>query len=173
VLDSNGKTYNVTYQNRLPAITLRWSDAPEASRYRLQVYNDASGRLVYGASHINPTRSFRSGFFREGRYYWFFRAEGETTGPRASKVTKARIAYDNVTPAIYIAEPREGAPASGSIRVRGRAAVGSKVRVNGTSLDLGGDYRFDQVIPTGGNLLIFRVSTPGRGTGLYLRHLGR
>lgn len=172
-LESDGRRYVVTYQNLLPAITLRWSQAPQASSYRLEVYDDASGRRVHAGSHNNPRSSFKSGFFRDGRYYWFFRANG-VKGKAVSPVTKARIEFNNVLPRIHIIEPREGSAASGSVRVRGVVAVGSSVTVNGVSLQLTGDFRFDQTVPVGpGGLLVFAVATPGRGSGLYLRHLGR
>lgn len=172
-LESDGRRYVVTYQNLLPAITLRWSQAPQANNFRLEVYDDSSGRRVHAGSHNNPRHSFKSGFFRDGSYYWFFRAMG-VKGKAVSPVTKARIEFNNVLPRIHIIEPREGAAASGSVRVRGVVAVGSSVNVNGVSLQLTGDFRFDQMVPVGpGGLLVFSVSTPGRGSGLYLRHLGR
>ena len=172
-LDSTGRSYTVMYQNRLPAISLVWSAAPAAPSYRLEVYDDNSGSRVHSRSSQRAAHSFRSGVFSEGRYYWLFRAEGgEAAG--ASPVSRFRIAFDNVMPAIHIIEPRNGAAASGSVRVRGVVAVGSTVQANGVSLELSGDYRFDQEVPVGpGNLVIFRVTTRGRGTGLYLRHLGR
>jgi hypothetical protein len=166
-LDTSGGTFAVMYQNRPPAITLRWTKAPAAATYDLQV-RDTSGRVVHSGQHAKASHSFRSGFFQDGQYFWFWRGAGTT-----SPVTKMRIEYDQQTPAIYIAEPENGAGGGGSVRVRGEAAVGSTVTVNGVPLELGPDYRFDQVVPAGKNLLVFRVATPGRGTGIYLRHLGR
>ncbi len=170
-LDSDGRSYTVTYQNRLPAISLRWSKAPEATSYALEVVDDRSGRKIHRGSSSRPAQSFKSGFFREGRYLWFFRAQ--VGGKRVtSPITKANISYDNVAPAIQILEPQNGAPASGAVRVRGVAVIGSKIVANGVTLSLGGDYRFDQQVPVRGNLLILRVTAPRRGTGYYLRHLG-
>lgn len=169
-LDSDGRTYTVTYQNRLPAISLRWSKAPEAPAYHLEVVNDRTGRKVYSRSSPRPARGFRSGFFQEGRYYWFFRAAGGSERA-ASPITSAQISFDNVAPAIQIIEPREGASASGTVRLRGVAAVGSKIVANGTPVELGGDYRFDQQVPVRGKLLLIRVVAPRRGTGYYIRHL--
>jgi hypothetical protein len=172
-LDSGGRQYTVTYQNRLPAITLRWSGAPEAGGYRLDVFDNASGRRLHSGQGARPAQSFRSGFFQEGSYYWIFRAEGAGANA-ASPLTRMRIVFDNQMPSIQILEPREGASASGSVRVRGLVSVGSTVTVNGVPLDLGGDFRFDQTVPVGpGNLLVFRVTTLRRGSALYLRHLGR
>ena len=170
-LDSDGRVYTVTYQNRLPEITLRWSKAPPASGYSLEVVDDRTGRKVHKSRSARAARGFRSGFFKEGRYYWFFRAEGVTKGA-ASPITSAIISFDNVTPAIQIIEPREGASASGTVRLRGVATVGSKIQANGVDVNLGGDYRFDQQVPVGrGNMLIIRVTAPRRGTGYYIRHL--
>lgn len=172
-LDSDGRSYTVTYQNLLPAIALRWSRAPEAPSYTLEVVEDRTGRRVHRGRSSRPAAGFRSGFFRDGRYYWYFRAEGEGQSA-TSPVTFVQIAFDNVTPAVRIIEPREGAPASGSVRVRGVATVGSSVTANGVPLDLGADYRFDQQVPVGADgLLIIRVASPRRGVGHYLRHLGR
>lgn len=169
-LDSDGRSYTVTYQNRLPAISLRWSKAPEAPSYHLEVVDDRTGRKVYTGSVSRPARGFRSGFFQEGRYYWFFRASGGSKRV-ASPITSAQISFDNVAPAIQIIEPREGASASGTVRLRGIAAVGSRIVANGVPVELGGDYRFDQQVPVRGNLLLIRVVAPRRGTGYYIRHL--
>ena len=172
-LDSDGRHYTVTYQNRLPSITLRWRNAPESSTYYVEVVEEGSGRRVHSGRAPRPIARFRSGRLREGRYYWFFRAEGEG-GRATSPVTFARISFDNQSPTIHIAEPRNGAAASGSVRVRGTAAVGSTVVANGVALTMGGDFRFDQQVPVGpDNLLIIHVATPGRGSGTYLRHLNR
>jgi hypothetical protein len=172
-LDSDGRTYTVTYQNLLPAITLRWTRAPEASSYSLEVVEDGTGQRMHRSTSTRPVMSFRSGFFREGRYYWYFRTEG--TDPRVtSPVSFAQVTFDNVAPTIHIIEPAEGAPATGTVRLRGVAAVGSTVHANGVALELGRDFRFDQQVPVGpDNLLIIRVATPGRGSGYYLRHLNR
>jgi hypothetical protein len=171
-LDTDGRTYTVTYQNRLPALTLRWSRAPEASSYTLEVTRDSTGQKVYRGQTERPAASFRSGFFREGRYFWFFRAEGGE-GRSTSPITWANITFDNVAPTVQILEPRNGASASGTVRVRGVAVVGSRVRANGVDLDLTSNYRFDQQVPVRGNgLLIITVTTP-RGTGHYLRHLNQ
>jgi hypothetical protein len=172
-LETDGRRYVVTYQNKLPAITVRWTRAPQVASYQLEVYDDSTGGRVHSSSGAKATHTFRSGFFRDGSYYWFFRAVGAKERA-ASPVTKMSISFDNVLPAINIIEPREGDPGGGSVRVRGVVAVGSSVSVNGVELTLASDYRFDQQVPVGpGGLLIFRVSTPGRGSGLYLRHLGR
>lgn len=170
-LETDGRRYVVTYQNKLPAITLRWARAAPASSYQLEVFDDDTGARVHSSTGVKASRGFRSGFFRDGSYYWFFRAVGATERA-VSPVTKLSISFDNVLPAINIIEPREGDPGGGAVRVRGVVAVGSSVSVNGTELQLTPDFRFDQQVAAGpGGLLIFRVSTPGRGSGIYLRHL--
>jgi hypothetical protein len=172
-LDSTGRQYTVLYQNHLPAITLRWSGAPEAERYRLDVYDNASGRRLHSGQHERASQGFPPGFFREGSYYWVFRVE-DASGRRASPLTRVQLVFDNQMPSIQIIEPREGAAATGTVRVRGVAAAGSTVTVNGVHVALSGDSRFDQDVPIGpGNVLVFRVSAPRRGSGLYLRHLSR
>jgi hypothetical protein len=170
-LDSDGRSYTVTYQNLLPAVTLRWAKAPPADSYALEVVEERTGQKVHNASSPRAAASFKSGFFREGRYLWFFRAT--SAGKRlTSPITSAQLAYDNVAPAIQILDPQNGAPAAGSVRARGVAVIGSTVTVNGVNLDLGADFRFDQEVPVRGNLVVFRVTSPRRGTGYYLRHLG-
>jgi hypothetical protein len=170
-LETDGRRYVVTYQNKLPAITLRWTRSTPASSYQLEVFDDETGARVHSSSGAKASHGFRSGFFRDGSYYWFFRAAGAKERA-VSPVTKMSISFDNVLPAINIIEPREGDPGGGAVRVRGVVAVGSSVSVNGVELQLTSDFRFDQQVGVGpGGLLIFRVSTPGRGSGIYLRHL--
>lgn len=170
VLDADGRSYTVTYQNRLPAITLQWTEAPAAPSYTLEVVDDRSGQKIHRSQSARAAHGFKSGALPEGRYVWFFRAEGarRVTSP----ITTTRVAFDNVSPVVQILEPREGATASGSVRVRGVAVVGSKVEANGVDLALSSDYRFDQHVPVAaGNLLVIRVTAPKRGTGYYVRHL--
>lgn len=173
-LESNGRFYTVTYQNRLPAVRLRWSTAPEANRYLLEVFENSSGRRVHRGYRDRPAQSFRSGFFRQGTYYWYFRTD-EASGAKTSPVTRVRIAYDGSSPELQIAEPREGARVSGgTVRVRGAAMLGATVTVNGIELDINSAGRFDQEIALGDtqSVLVFRTST-SHGGGFYLRHLSR
>jgi hypothetical protein len=173
-LESDGQNYTIMYQNKLPALTLHWSKAPRASAYALEVYDDSSGRRVHRGRQSKASKTFRSGFFSEGSYYWFFRAEGASRRA-ASPVTRVGVRFDNVLPAIQIMEPRDGATMSGgTVRVRGVVAVGSSVVVSAVQLELSGDFRFDQEVPIGPrNMLVFQVTTPRRGSSFYLRHLRR
>lgn len=164
VLDADGRNYSVLYQNLLPSLTLRWSDAPPGSGFTLHLETPAGGRgrvLRGGAA----SQTFSSGEVVEGRYrFWF-----ESSGGVRSPTTQLRLAFDNATPAANLRDVA-GAP-DGAQRVSGVVEDGWVATVDGRALPLDGHNRFvtDLSADPGTGAAAIRLEKAGRGVHYYLR----
>ncbi len=167
-VDADGRAYTVRYQNRLPKITLRWPDAPTASRYQLRLAQQ--GRGVETRSFPKPRVVFESGELGEGSHRFSFTA----AGGRPSSETRLRIAFDNMASSASVAEPTEGAAVAGqNITVAGEALTRSKVSVNGRELktDAQGRFRSEMVAPADRTAIAIRVRSRTGQIHYYLRNL--
>lgn len=163
VLDADGRSYSVLYQNLLPSLTLRWSDAPPGGALTLHLQAQAGRARVVrtgGASH-----TFGSGEVVEGRYRFWFES---STGVR-SPTTQLRLGFDNATPAASIRDV-PGAPA-GTLRVSGLVEEGWTATVAGRPVSLDGHNRFvaDLAPEEDAGAAAIRLEKPGRGVHYYLR----
>lgn len=159
-LDADGRNYTVLYQNLLPSLTIRWSDAPAGSGFTLHLEPSAGrGRVVRGAA---ASHTFASGEVAEGRYrFWF-----ESAGGVRSPTTQLRLGFDNATPAATIRDiPGEG------LRVSGLVEDGWAATVDGRPLELDGHNRFvAELTPQGdAGAAAIRLEKAGRGVHYYLR----
>jgi hypothetical protein len=162
-LDADGRNYTVLYQNLLPSLTMRWSDAPAGSGFTLHVEPQAGrGRVVRGAG---ASHTFASGEVAEGRYrFWF-----ESTAGVRSPTTQLRLGFDNATPAATIRDV-PGAP-GGGLRVTGLVEDGWAATVDGRPLPLDGHNRFVTELTVAGDAgaAAIRLEKAGRGVHYYLR----
>ncbi len=162
-IDTDGRRYTVLFQNRLPAITIRWRGAPQASRY---TFNVSSGKgKVRQVKSGSPQHSYKSGTFSEGTYeYWI------SAGGKDSKRSKLYISFDNAAATGYVSAPRPKARLSGSETVvKGAAVLGWKVSVGGKDLALDKQYRFNETVKLAPDGLAIRFSHPKYGTHYYVR----
>ncbi|MBI2896594.1 MAG: hypothetical protein HYY06_23760 [Deltaproteobacteria bacterium] len=164
VLDSDGRSYTVLYQNLLPRLTIRWADAPLVSGFTLHLESQGggAGKVVrtMAASH-----SFASGDVHEGRYsFWFEAGDGSR-----SRRTSLRLGFDNAAPAAYLREVAGGA--GGGARVSGVVEEGWSATIGGVPLPLDEQNRFvADLAPSGDDRAIaVRIAKPGRGVHYYVR----
>ncbi len=163
-IDADGRPYTVLYQNRLPAITIRWRGAPKASRYTLTV-SGGKGKKVREVKSSKPQHTYKPGVFTEGSYdYWF------VAGGKASRRSKLKISFDNAASTGYLSSPRPNERLSGSqVVVKGAAVLGWTVTVGGQKLALDKQYRFEESVPLAPDGLAVRFSHPKYGTHYYIR----
>lgn len=164
-VDADGRRYTVLYQNRLPVITFRWSGAPAGGEFVLHV----SGARSITQRSATPSVTVPSGQLREGTYQFHF-----SGGGRRSPTTTLRVGFDNAARTAYVREPPERGFSPGSVRVSGAALPGSTVHVGGVTLTLDDQLRFEGTVtaPGGQDALVIRVTHPGTGSHIYLRHFG-
>jgi hypothetical protein len=164
-IDTDGRSYTVTYQNLLPQIVVRWPKAPEAASYTLTL--QFKGR-VSSTQAPRPTLTFDAGQLGEGTHRLTFSADGRSSAP-----TKLSIVFDNAAPTARIQSPANGSFQLGSsVHVAGVAAPGWGVSVAGRELAMDDQSRFSEQVTDSSDqqTLQLRFSHPRRGVHYYLRH---
>ncbi|UJR81191.1 FecR domain-containing protein [Sandaracinus amylolyticus] len=166
VVDTDGRTYDVLYQNALPILTVRWRESGSGNAL-LHVASSGRERTVAAAS---GRVELRSGELSEGTHRLWFTSSG-----RASPQTTLRIRFDNAAPAASLREPgRAAALAPGeAVRVAGVVLDGFEVRAEGAPLAIDAQMRFagEVRVPTTTDALAVRFSHPRRGVHYYLRRV--
>ncbi|MCP4448214.1 MAG: hypothetical protein GY811_23180 [Myxococcales bacterium] len=164
-IDADGRRYTVLFQNRMPALTFRWPNAPASGGYVLHVQPREGRGKWRQESTAKAKKSFASGAFAEGVYeYWF------TGGGKESKHSQLAISFDNAAATGYLSSPKASDSLSGStVKVSGAAVAGWTVSVGGQELRLDRQFRFDQDVPVGPDGIAVRFSHPSYGVHYYLR----
>jgi hypothetical protein len=168
MVDTDGRSYTVLYQNILPKISVRWPKAPEGA-YTLNVVSPGGGSQ--SVSTGAPKHSFASGALREGVHRFTFES-----GATRSKPTTVDIRFDNATPTATLTSPadRSFGPGGGVV-VSGVVMEGWKIAAGGRELALDGQLRFSGEVsaPTSERALAIRFSHARRGVHYYLRRSAR
>lgn len=166
--DADGRRYTVSYQNRLPVITLRWPDAPPSNVYRLQVQPEDAAPLSIDSSRSSVT--LESGRLGEGLHrFWF-----ETADKKRSEPGLLQVAFDYTARTAYLTSPIEGEPAqAGRAHFAGGTLIGSSVQLQGApvKLDAQGRFRATIDLPAAAGGAAVRVQHPSTGIHYYVRHL--
>ena len=168
LVDADGRSYTVLYQNVLPKLTIRWPGAPAAPAYTLHLASPGGKAATIPLSA--PSHSFISGALREGEHHAFFDGGGAR-----SKDTRIEIKFDNAAPTATLTSPANGGFQPGAtVTVAGAALEGWKVSVLGTDLPLDDQLRFSGVTtaPSGQRALAIEFVHPRRGLHYYLRRAG-
>jgi hypothetical protein len=163
-LVADGRKYTVLYQNRLPAVSLSWPNAPATTSLRLvHVFGGKSETL----SLAQARREFASGELTEGHHVFHFEGGGQV-----SRQTTVDIVFDNAAPRASLSLPPVlDAKPGDVVAVSGTALPGSQVWIEGerAPLDTGGRFSANVTLPRERHALVIRLAQPGRGTHYYLR----
>jgi hypothetical protein len=113
----------------------------------------------------------------EGTYFWYQAAlDAQGKQIKASQMNKLLVTFDNAAPLLRIESPAPGAARqNGIVELRGTAAAGSILSVNGTPIQLSPDGRFKQVLSNVAPFeqLVFHVRKPGAGDVFFTRQVGK
>ena len=168
--DADGRRYSVSYQNRLPTVTLRWPYAPHADTYRLFVQPEAAEPFQVDAQQANVT--LPPGRLGEGLHkFWF-----ETAARKRSEAGVLQVSFDYTARTAYLTSPRDGeARQEGRARFAGGTLLGSSVQLQGAPLKLDAHGRFTATADIAADVdgAAVRVSHPSTGIHYYVRHLAR
>ena len=168
--DADGRRYNVSYQTRLPTVTLRWPYAPHADTYRLFVQPAAAEPFQVDARQASVT--LPPGRLGEGLHrFWF-----ETPGRKRSEAGVLQVSFDYTARTAYLTSPRDGeARQNGQARFAGGTLLGSTVHVQGAAqkLDAHGRFSANVDMATDVDGASVRVAHPSTGIHYYVRHLAR
>jgi hypothetical protein len=160
LVDADGRSYTIYYQNQLPDVRLRWPNAPAADSYRL----DVDGKVM---TLSKPEHLFRSGSLRDGVHQLTFEAKG-----RKSRTARVEVRFDNDAPTASLSAPADRGFAAGStVEIEGVTLRAWKVSVQGgTIVEEGGDRFRGQVVTSEGRPdIAVRLTHPRLGTHYYLR----
>jgi hypothetical protein len=167
--DADGRRYTVSYQNRLPIITLRWPYAPRAASYRLFVRPDDGAQFSMTSNTASVT--LEPGRVGEGLHqFWFATADDI----KRSEKGLIQVSFDYTARTAYLTSPIEGAAAhDGRVRFAGGTLLGSTVQAQGAALKLDAQGRFDAEVqvPAGAGGAYVRVAHRSTGVHYYVRHL--
>lgn len=160
VIETDGRRYAVTYQNRLPELAIGWSEASGASTLHVQAASGDERTFAGSGSHTLP-----SGTLDDGRYTLWI-----TAGARSSPRTTLTIAFDNAAPTAQITAPPPRAPWTDPLAVRGVTVEGWTVAVDGRPATRDGSGRFRADVAVGDKRVIaIRLAHPLHGVHYYLR----
>lgn len=154
---TDGRSYTVMYQYRLPRVTLSWSSAPVAPSYSLEI----DGRAI-------PTRtpSYEVPALGSGTHRVTFSAA--TQPPRRSRTTTVEVVLDRQAPAARVAAPPLDFAAAPTVGVAGQALPGWQVSVGGEPLALDEQRNFARDV-AGNAPIAIAFSHPTHGKHYYLR----
>src|SRR5690606_9236542 len=139
-INTDGRSYTVLYQNLLPAISVRWPNAPPAPSYTLSVRSPNGTKKLTART---ASYSFGAGALREGKHSFVF----TSSLGRSSRSSHAVIRFDNAAPKGSIIGPSEGGfSPNASVKVSGIALPGWSVVAQGTRLQMDSEQRFSQSV---------------------------
>lgn len=161
LFEADGRKYGVTYQNRIPQVTLMWSEAKGASVLKLTPAGGATRTI--GSS--TGTHVLSPADLDEGSYSFTI-----VSGNRTSPPTTLRIAFDNAAPTAQITTPPARAEWTDPLTIAGVTAEGWSVAIDGQRIDRDASGRFRaQVATAGKDVVAIRLAHPEHGVHYYLR----
>jgi hypothetical protein len=158
-IEADGRKYTISYQNRLPAITVKWNEARGAST--LHVVSGGNTRTFDSSGAHN----LPAGSLPEGTHTLWI-----TSGARSSPRTTLKIDFDNAAPTAQITAPPPRAPWDADVTVTGVTVEGWNVSVDGEAAARDSSGRFRATVATAGkNAFAIRLAHPQHGVHYYLR----
>jgi hypothetical protein len=160
LIDADGRTYQVLFQNQLPSLTIRWRNPPPGP-YRL-VFSGNDGPPPTAA---RPTFTFTSGSVHEGTHRFVIEA-----GSRRSPETRLSVRFDNAARTASVQSPANQSFSPGqTVHVAGAALPGWSVSVGGHAIELDASQRFSGDVTAPAGVVVIRLSHPHHGVHYYLR----
>ncbi len=159
VVDGPDKT-TIYFQDKPPVVNFLWVREPEAVKYRVRVYREGELSKAVAERTVNESSlALPEGTLAEGQYLWSVAPLGPKGDElRGSRMNKLAIVYDNAVPSLVIKTPRNGDAGGARVHITGIAPVGSRLLVNGRSVELDKASRFDsEVAPLPGGRVVFRL----------------
>jgi hypothetical protein len=160
VVDADGRSYTIYYQNQRPDIRVRWPSAPTAGPFQLAV----DARVLTSKA---PEYTFASGDLGDGSHKLTFSAS-----ERRSRTTNIDVRFDNTASTASLSAPADRSFTPGAdVGIEGVALPTWKVSVDGGTIQKDNDGRFHGRIVTTESQPDFavRLSHPRLGNHYYVR----
>lgn len=165
VVPEGTETTTIFFQDKdkPPVVTFTWGKE-NAARYAVKVY--AEGKLGAPVAERTVTEtqvSLPENTLLEGRYLWSVTPlDAKGSELKGGRMNKLHLVFDNAVSALVIKSPKNADPAGRLVNASGIAPVGSKLFINGKSVALDEQARFETpVSPAAGGRVIFRLLNNG------------
>ncbi|MBW2702162.1 MAG: FecR domain-containing protein [Deltaproteobacteria bacterium] len=165
IVRDTGIQTKIYFQGSVPALTFRWEKIENAAKYLVRIFGEDDLEKALVSKEATGNRfKLKAGKLGEGTYYWYQTAR-DASGKElhSSQMNKLLLSFQNAAPLLRIDK-------AGAGRVRGMAALGSTLHVNGKLVPLGKDGRFDAKVKlVKGKPAIFRLRKRGGGDIYFIR----
>lgn len=162
VVPEGAETTTIFFQDRdkPPVVTFTWGKEDAAAKYAVKVYREGQlGSPVAERAVSESQVSLPENTLLEGKYLWSVTPLDAKGGElKGGRMNKLHMVFDNAVSSLSIKSPRNGDPGGKSVSAVGVAPVGSKLFINGKSVPLDEQARFDTTVsPAVGGRIIFRL----------------
>lgn len=176
IVEETGEETTVYYQEKVPAITMRWRAATGAVKYRVRIFAaGALDRPRFAEEVVDTTLALPAGRLTEAAYAWSVQALDSAGNVLASgPVNGLTLTYDNGVAGLLIRTPRSGVTTrETSIPSAGEVALGEKLVVNGAPVPLDGKGRFATKVGLvkGLNQIVYQLPGTGARARYWVRDL--
>jgi ferric-dicitrate binding protein FerR (iron transport regulator) len=160
VVPEGAETTTIFFQDKPPVVTFTWGKDDAAAKYAVKVYREGQlGTPVAERAVSESQVSLPENTLLEGKYLWSVTPlDAKGAELKGGRMNKLHMVFDNAVASLSIKSPRNGDPGGKSVNAAGVAPVGSKLSINGKSVPLDEQARFDTpVSPAAGGRIIFRL----------------
>lgn len=162
VVPEGAETTTIFFQDKdkPPVVTFTWGKDDAAAKYAVKVYREGQlGTPVAERAVSESQVSLPENTLLEGKYLWSVTPLDAKGGElKGGRMNKLHMVFDNAVSSLSIKSPRNGDPGGKSVSAVGVAPVGSKLFINGKSVPLDQQARFDTTVsPAAGGRVIFRL----------------
>ncbi|MDP1826710.1 MAG: FecR domain-containing protein [Archangium sp.] len=162
VVPEGAETTTIFFQDKdkPPVVTFSWGKDDAAAKYAVKVYREGQlGTPVAERAVSELSVSLPENTLLEGKYLWSVTPLDAKGGElKGGRMNKLHLVFDNAVAALSIKSPRNGDPGGRSVNASGVAPVGSKLFINGKSVPLDAQARFDTTVsPAAGGRIVFRL----------------
>lgn len=166
VVPEGAETTTIFFQDKdkPPVVTFTWGRDEAAAKYAVKVYRE--GQLtspVAERSVAESQVSLPENTLVEGNYLWSVTPLDAKGGElKGGRMNKLHMVFDNAVAALSIKTPRNGDGGGRTVHATGIAPVGSRLFINGKSVALDDQARFEtSVAPLPGGRVVFRLLHAG------------
>jgi len=165
VVPAGSETTTIHFQDKdkPPVVTFTWAREEGAAKYTVRVYREGNFSSTVAERTVAETEaSLPENTLAEGNYSWSvtaLNAKGEEF--KSGRMNKLHMTFDNGVAGLNIKTPRNGEALGKGGTTSGVVPVGSRLFINGKSVDLDGQGRFEVAVTPIGGRLVYRLVTGG------------
>lgn len=166
VVVDGAETTTIFFQDKdkPPVVTFTWTKDDAASKYVVKVYEEGQLSTPVAERTVSETQmSLPENSLDEGKYLWSLTPlDVKGSELKGGRMNRLHMVFDNAVETLSIKSPREGDLAGKTVRATGVAPVGSRLFINGKSIGLDEQARFDVAVsPLPGGRVVFRLLNDG------------